>query len=332
MPLVSTRMTTPASPPPRPAWRTWLTRLAPYVITAAVIIAILRRYELSAIVAHIANGNALPMIPIALGMILFLLPLASGWDAIVMQGTLGRPPYLDVIRGKAGTMVLLALGYAFGNGGYGVWIARMTGAGARVSGGVVLYIVASDLTAVCLVATVPMWLYGIDAGALRVAAPVIAIVQIGLMLVGPLRAAPEGAAPGIFHPWRVMRRSRALLQIAGRCFNMSVIVVVTWAAANAFGLVIPFAAMATYMPVILLVGSLPVNVGGLGAVQGVWLLAFDRWAPGEKILAFQFLWQLMIGGAVVLRGLPFVRRVVAEIDQGARTQAAAAAVPLPNEA
>jgi hypothetical protein len=70
----------------------------------------------------------------------------------------------------------------------------------------------------------------------------------------------------------------------------------------------------------------------MGAVQGVWLLAFEPWAPGEKILAFQFLWQLMVGGSIVLRGLPFVRRVVAEIDEGARAQASATAPPQVNEA
>jgi hypothetical protein len=37
---------------------------------------------------------------------------------------------------------------------------------------------------------------------------------------------------------------------------------------------------------------------------------------GERIVAFQFLWQLAFGMGVVVRGLPFVRRVIAEIDEG----------------
>jgi hypothetical protein len=55
----------------------------------------------------------------------------------------------------------------------------------------------------------------------------------------------------------------------------------------------------------------------------VWVLAFERWVPGERIIAFQFLWQLAFGTGVVVRGLPFVRRVVAEIDEGRAAQSQA---------
>ena len=35
------------------------------------------------------------------------------------------------------------------------------------------------------------------------------------------------------------------------------------------------------------------------------------------LLAFSFVWQLSFGAAMIVRGLPFVRRVIAEIDAGA---------------
>ncbi len=70
---------------------------------------------------------------------------------------------------------------------------------------------------------------------------------------------------------------------------------------------------AVHTPIILFVGAMPLNVGGFGAVTAVWLL-MTRWAPGEQLLAFQFLWNLMLAGAIVLRGLPFVRGVVREVD------------------
>ena len=43
----------------------------------------------------------------------------------------------------------------------------------------------------------------------------------------------------------------------------------------------------------------------------------EPWAEsGEQVLAFSVVWQLLIGAAIVLRGLPFIRNVVAEIDSG----------------
>ena len=89
----------------------------------------------------------------------------------------------------------------------------------------------------------------------------------------------------------------------------------TWIAARLFGLDIPFTVMAAYFPVVLLVGAIPINVAGFGAVQAAWLL-FEGHATGAQILAFQFLWTLSLAAVVVLRGLPFVKGFVDEIAQG----------------
>jgi hypothetical protein len=62
----------------------------------------------------------------------------------------------------------------------------------------------------------------------------------------------------------------------------------------------------------MLVGALPINVAGFGAVQAAWLV-FSPWATGEQLLAFQFLWQLWMLLMVVARGAPFVRGAVRDI-------------------
>ena len=40
-----------------------------------------------------------------------------------------------------------------------------------------------------------------------------------------------------------------------------------------------------------LVGAMPVNVGGFGAVQALWLV-FEPWSSGPAILAFNFVWHI----------------------------------------
>lgn len=307
----------PRSPRPSAA-RVWARRLAPWAISAAAIAAILQRYSAREIAAHLAAGHVGPVGPVAIALIVALLPLVAAWDFLVFRGALGGPAYRDVIRGKAGSAVLMSLGYAFGNGGYGVWLARRTGAGAGATAGAMLYVVLSDLAAVCLVATGPAWSAPIDgARSLRFVAPAIAAVAIALLLGAPRVVSSGSGRRAILAAWAAVPASRGALQIAGRCFNITLIVLATWVGARAFGLAIPAAAMATYMPIILLVGSLPVNVAGFGAVQGVWLLAFGAYARGEQILAFNVVWSLLCGAAILMRGLPFVRRVVAEIDEGA---------------
>lgn len=264
-----------------------------------------------------AEGNALGMLPLAIGMMVALLLLAAFWDLMVIRGALGGPRYRDVLRGKAGTTLLMMLGYGLGHGAYGFWIARMTGCGAARATGIVLFLVVSDLAAVGLGAALPMafadelipiWLKSM--------APLLGGGALLSMLAAPALLARFRRAPSWLDPWRYVPQGAKFFQVVGRIGNMALGIVITWLAMRVFGLTIPLFAVAAYLPVILVVASLPINVGGFGAAQAVWIIAFRPWASDAQILAFQVLWQLMSGLGLVLRGLPFVRRVIVEIAEG----------------
>ena len=51
-------------------------------------------------------------------------------------------------------------------------------------------------------------------------------------------------------------------------------------------------------------------------MQAAWLLLFDPWASGPQILAFQFLWHMILVVGLFLRGAPFIRSVIADIARG----------------
>lgn len=307
----------------RPAWRIWIRRLAPWVITIGVVAFLLHEYSLSEIVAELKHGSALPLIPLSIVMVLTSLLAVSTADFIVLRGLLGGPRFFDVVRGKAASSLLDIVGYALGHGGYAVWIARRAGTDAMTAGGILLYIMASDLTAVLTVATAAVWIGGAPAGGfVRVAAPLIVALLVTFKIIGPLKLLGD-RSPRIFHPWNDLPRRRAFAQLGVRIAQICFFVLVTWLATRLFGMPIPLSAMATYLPVILLVGSLPINVAGFGAVQAAWLL-LDEHASGAQLLAFHFLWHLMNMIAITLRGLPFVRRLVVEVDEGRRAAEASA--------
>jgi hypothetical protein len=293
----------------------WLRKIGPYLVALLVVAAIARQYPPSKIAVEIKRGNALGLTPFAIAVVLASLFLVAAADVVVVRGCVGAPRYVDMLRGKAGAAVLQVVGYAAGHGGYGFWLARVTKAGAALTSGMVLYIMASELAAVCLVASGSLWLSAAPSefgGTVRWLAPSLGGLMVTFMVVGPFELLGKDRLPRVFQPWRMVLQGRALAQLGARVVQIGLFVLATWAGANAFGLRIPLFAMAAYLPLILVVGSLPVNVAGFGAVQGAWL-AFTPWAPGEQILAFQVLWHFACGATVVLRGLPFMRRVVAEI-------------------
>jgi hypothetical protein len=302
-----------------PAWRTWSLRLAPYLVTAAVVAAILHRYPAGAIARQMGAGHALRMLPYGLVLpFVVWLPYAV-FDRVVFEGTVGRVALRDVVRAKAASAILLTLGYFLGGGGYAVWIARTTRASPARAAGAVLYLMSSDLMAVCAVGGTAMWIGRADVPTtLRSVATWVFVVEAALVVLAPYG---RWRLPEIFVAWRLVPRGRSFAQIAGRALNIAVLTAFHWGAMRAFGIDIPAGAAAMYVPVILLVTSLPINVAGLGAAQAAWLLLLP-WASGPRLLAFQALWNVFSGLGILARGLPFVRGVVREIEDGRATPAA----------
>jgi hypothetical protein len=294
--------------------RIWSLRLGPYVVTAAVVAAILHRYPASEIAHQMAAGHALRMLPFGLALpFVVWLPYAA-YDRVIFEAAIGPVGYRDVVRAKAACSVLQTLGYFFGGGGYAVWIARTTRSGPGRAAGAILYLMTSDLIAVCTVAGASTWLAASDAlPSVRNAATWIFGVQVGLILLGPTGGWLR--LPLVFEPWRTVPRLRSFAQIAGRAVNIATITAFTWAAMRAFGIDVPARAAAMYVPVILLVGSLPINVAGLGAAQAAWLLLLP-WATGPQLLAFQVLWNLFSGLGILARGVPYLRGVLRQIEDG----------------
>jgi hypothetical protein len=297
-------------------WRAWSLRIAPYAVTGIVVAAILHRYPAAEIVHEMAAGHALRALPLGFAMpFVVWLPYAL-CDRIVLQGAVGRVALRDILRAKAASAVLFILGYFVGGGGYAVWIGRTTRVGAARAAGAVLYVMASDLIAVCAIAGASMWLGGPGVPtSLRAVATAIFAVQVALIVVGPYGGWLH--LPAVFDPWHTVPRGWSFAQIAGRAANIATITAFTWGAMRAFGIDVPPGVAAMYIPVILLVTSLPINVAGLGAAQVAWLLLLP-WASGPRLLAFQALWQVFTSLGTVVRGFPFIRGVVREIEDGPR--------------
>jgi hypothetical protein len=300
---------------PRARLRRWVERLAPYVIAIVAITMVLRRYSPSSIAREIQRGSVLGMVPFAVMLLSIGIVMVASADWVVIKSCTGGPRFGVQLRGKIGAATLNVIGYAAQTGGYGLWIARVTGTSVALTGGIVIVILLSELCAVSSAAALSIWLLGLDVPAsLRWGAAGVAVgLLLGMLIAASQR--PE-RLPQIVRPWALLGVSRALAQLAIRVAHMVAISFFSWGAARAFGLPVPLWAMLAYFPVVMLVVSLPVNIAGFGAVQHAWLL-LEPWAEsGEQVLAFSLLWQLLIAAGIVTRGVPFVRRVVAEINEG----------------
>lgn len=297
-------------------WRRWTLWLAPYLIAAGVIAFLSRQYSIDAVRAEMARGNVLPLGPIALVTYVASLLWVAAADRVVLVGSLGAdaaPRYASIAKGKAAAVVLHIVHYALGQGAYATWLGRRTGIGVGRTGGLIFYIVAAELSSVCVFATLVIVLGqpNVPTSLLLTVAGVAAGL-VGFALVAPLTRLERLTA---FETWTKLGARRGLTQLGIRLLQHTTTTTGSWLAATAFGLEIPFSVMLSYMPVILVVGSLPVNVAGFGAVQAAWLM-LSGWAPAERILAFSVVWQAVSALALLVRGLPFLPGMLADVKAG----------------
>lgn len=284
-----------------------------------VIFFISRQYSISAIRAEMAKGEWLPLIPLAFATYVASLAWVSAADRTVLRGLLAEdltPSYFAVAKGKAAAVVLHIVHYALGQGIYATWMARRTRLNLGQAGGLIFYIILGELGSVCLYAALV-----IGIGRPDVPSAVFPLVLgIALAVIAAVVFLPVTRSErfGFLQIWVKVGRSRGLAQLGIRVCQHATTTTATWLAARWFGLDIPMAVMLSYMPVILVVGSLPINVAGFGAVQGAWLL-LSPWAPAERVLAFSVVWQAVSALALVARGLPFLRGVLADIREGKQT-------------
>ena len=310
---------------PRSRAARWLRRLAPWLVTGAVLVLLAARYSPGAIAREMARGEALALVPwvalVAAGAL--VLMAAADWLLLVpaLGAAGGRLGPFAVLRGRAGTSILMSLGYVFSSGGYGLWLARRSGAGAAVSVGALGATMLADLCSVfaCALAAVLAGGDGLPPEA-RTALVILATGGVAgtalAALLGPRLLPGRLRRSRLASAWRRVPPGAWLVSVALRAATVALNIAGTWAAARTFGLDIPAGAMAVGLPIVYLAGAVPVSVGGLGPVQAVWVALFARWAPEPAILAFAFLYQLVSIAFMVLRGLPFLPGVLRDLEDG----------------
>jgi hypothetical protein len=308
----------------------WAQRLLPWLATALIVALLLRRYSLSLMIDYLRVEGAWLLVPLALAGSVVSLGLMSTAEWLVWRPSLGPLRWRTAVRGRGGMGVLAALSYHAGQGGVGVWLARITGATPARAAGIVAYLMLLDLVAVCLIATTALWITGLPVTErLRwlalVIAPAVAGALLVLALAGPrlmavLRSRFDLPArvESLMTPWSAVPGGALLASLALRIANVSISTLLWFAAARAIGMRAPLEVFVTYLPIIYLVGSLPINVGPFGAVQFAWLHFFSAYAPDEQILGLQVVFGGLLLLSFVLRGLPFVARVSRDISEGAR--------------
>lgn len=302
--------------------RTRLRRIGPALLTVLVFVVIVRRVPLERLVGAFAAADYRRFLAAMLPNTLVYFC----WDTLVLAVAIrwfhGDVRYRDLLPVRAASYIVGLFNTNAGRGVLALYLTRSLGVPFLQLGSTVLFLVLTEYlhlvgwAALGLVLAGPGIAKDLGGVVAAVAATWLVVFLYSRVNVTPRRALAWIVAPRRWSLFRTFRLAtlgryggiialRAPMFFASLCFH--------YAAAPAFGLEIPLAAMMASLPVIFMVAALPVTVAHLGTTQAAWLVLLREYGTPSQLLAFSLAAHLTFTATRALLGVVFVPRVYADL-------------------
>lgn len=303
---------------PHLSWKRVRPFVAP-VITAVIFMLIFRKVPFDRFREALTGADYVHFFGALLPFSVFYFALDTLVLLVVMRWFHGPIHYTDLLPVRAVDYLISLLNHKLSQGAMVVYLSRRLSASMLEIASSIAFLDFLQKTHLVLWATVGMCLVApsIPTSLLFVPAAVaLAWCLFLLYMKGKLQA----FAPVLRPPdWRLFRTFR--ISPLKRYFQVLLLkaplliasaAVHTWAI-RSFGIEIPFLSLLATLPIIFLVGALPVTVAHLGTTQAAWIYFHGDTAQASSLLAYSLAAHLtfMLGNAVL--GIWFLPRAYREL-------------------
>jgi hypothetical protein len=273
-----------------PQRRTAWARGVPVVLTVAIFLIIFWRIPFGAFWQALSRAQLLPFLALmgSFSLCFFLL------DTFVLSKLIrwfhGPLPYRDLLPVRAVTYLVSIINTQLAQGALALYIHRRFRTPlAQITSTVVLMILL-ETTNLISFATVGFMAFPGGAPLSLLALP-LALVVVWLLLTslarGKLSILGQRLSGSEFLSTfrRVrLRHCAVVLGLKGAVFFLALLV--HSQALAFFGIHIPLVRLVAFLPVVFLMGALPITVAHLGTSQAAWLFFFSDYAPAADLLAY----------------------------------------------
>jgi hypothetical protein len=254
-----------------------LRRLLPWLVGAAILIALLARVPFAALRGGLVHGPWALLVAYTVPFIVATL-IADAYATGVCLRIAGEPrPFgtLTLVRGA--TYLLGLLNYALGQGGIGLYLHR-TGVRPARGTGIVLFLLIVNFGALAAAAALGLALdQGPWAAGMRGLG--VAILAAGLAYLALIALRPGFLAKReVLAPLFAAGPLGHLAALAGRMPHLLLLILGHWGAMGVWGIRVPAAEALARMPAVLLASVVPLSPSGLGTVQATQVLLFSPYS------------------------------------------------------
>ena len=303
----------------RAAWA----RGVPVALTVAIFLLIFWRIPFGAFWQALSRAQLLPFLALmgSFSLCFFLL------DTFVLSRLIrwfhGPLPYRELLPVRAVTYLVSIINTQLAQGALALYMhRRFCTPLAQITSTVALMILL-ETTNLILFATVGFIAFPGGAPLSLLALPLaLALVWLLLMSLarGKLGVLGQRLSGSVL--LSTFRRARwrhcaVILGLKGAVFFLALLV--HNQALALFGIEIPLARLVTFLPVVFLMGALPITVAHLGTSQAAWIFFFSSYAPAADLLAYSLVSHLTFMLANGTFGVLFLPKAYSDLFLKDRT-------------
>lgn len=317
----------PAAQKPAAWWR----RALPFVIAVSLVAFILARVDLRTFARHLASVNAGLFLVFNVGFVLSLLTADAFATAAVYRRTVAPVSFKEFWILRGASYLPSILNHHVGQAILTYYVSRRYGVSlARMAGGTLLVYVS---WLGCLLGAGAI---GMMSARLSILWPALALLAgVAYLVVIALRPA-RLAGVKLLAPLFEAGLAGHVVAMLVRLPHFVVLFLGTWLPFAFFGVDIPVMAAVVYVPIVMVVSTLPISPQGVGTRDVAALTFFASFAPGQTpaeqgaaIAAATTSWAVGFTLVEAVLGLLLLKRAMPGLESGSTPAAAPAPEPQP---
>jgi hypothetical protein len=292
-------------------------RGVPVALTVVIFLIIFWRIPFGAFWQALSRAQLLPFLALmgSFSLCFFLL------DTFVLSKLIrwfhGPLPYRELLPVRAVTYLVSIINTQLAQGALALYMHRRFRTPlAQITSTVVLMILL-ETTNLILFATVGFIAFPGGAPLSLLALP-LALVVVWLLLLSLARGKLGVLGQRLSHSELLstfrharLRHCAVVLGLKGAVFLLALLV--HSQALAFFGIEIPLVRLVAFLPVVFLMGALPITVAHLGTSQAAWIFFFSAYAPAADLLAYSLVSHLTFMLANGLFGVLFLPKAYSDL-------------------
>jgi hypothetical protein len=285
-----------------------LKRILPWLVGAAIIAYLVWQIEYQSLLDAMSRAD-IPLYGAALAAFVVLNFFADTQNLYaILKHSKNEVPFRDTMIIRGASYLLMIIDYTLGMGSIAYYLHKFKSIPLLRGMGLMFLLNYTTQVSLSLMAIGGTFL-AVDAPSpwlARIAVICAALLAFCIIFVAVLKFIPDFKfikkvkQNDLFKIYIETSYPVYLINISYRCVFYFTFILFFYVAVRAFNIEIPFTALIAYVPVILLIISIPVSAFGLGTSQAAMLVLFKDYGSPAQILAFSLAYSASI---ILIRGI-----------------------------